>query len=85
MTLYTKSFCSRFQELVAVLPAQVKSDRYCLHLLESLKGIAEFMYSVGPYRMSKEKLIQVLATLKPWELQIPSIEAAVKVSRDCLN
>lgn len=72
-------FLSRYEELIALVPEEVKGDYYCQELLESLSEIAEYMCSVGPKRMSRRKLIQVLATLDPWELQAPDIEGAVKV------
>ena len=54
-------------------------DYYCQQILERLGEIAQHMYSVGPGKMSRRRLIQVLATLNPWELQSPDIGGAVKV------
>lgn len=70
----------RYQELIALLPAEVKGDYYCQQLLECLSEIADHMCSVGPRGMSRKKLIQVLATLGAWELKAPDIAAAIEVN-----
>lgn len=57
-------------------------DRYCTQLMEHLRTIAMYMSSVGPRKMSKNHLIQVLATLTPWELHAPDVEAAIEVKKD---
>ena len=62
-----------------MLPFEVTSDRYCRQLMETLCEISHYMCSVGPEKMSSKKLIQVLASLRPWELQAPDIQSAVEV------
>jgi hypothetical protein len=74
---------TRFEELMPVVPEEVKGDYYCRQLLESLSEIAKYMYSFGPKKMSRKRLIQVLAILDPWELQAPDIEGAVWVRGWC--
>lgn len=69
----------RYKELLLSLPEEVKADRYCHQLLEALSVLADDMYAAGPKKMSKKKLIQVLAMMKPFELQAPDIEEAIKV------
>jgi len=71
----------RYAELASSLPPEVKSDRYCNQLLRKLQVLADYMATIGPMKMSKEKLIQVLATLAPWELEAPDVEGAIKVSK----
>ncbi len=39
----------------------------------------------GPEKMSKKKLMQVLAILRPWELEVLDVEAAIKVLVDDLQ
>lgn len=68
-----------FPELLSELPDVVKSDQYCRKLLLNLAELADYMCEVGPWKMSNKKLCQVLATLRPWELCNPDIEAAIKV------
>lgn len=68
-----------FPELLSLLPNAVKSDHYCRRLLLQLAELADYMSVVGPQKMSKKKLTQVLATFRPWELSNPDIEAAVQV------
>ena len=63
-----------------MVPSEVKSDQYCQNLMDLLCKIAKYMCSVGPKKMSKKKLIQVLSTLSPWELQVPCVAAAIEVS-----
>lgn len=79
MHVVTCDMC-RFEDLVAVLPEEVLSDTYCQQRLYSLHELADYMCSVGPGKVSKKKLIQVLATLTSWELQDPDIGATIMVS-----
>ncbi len=72
------SLC-RYEELLLSLPEEVKADRYCHQLLDALSVLADDMYAAGPVKMSKKKLIQVLSVMKPFELQVPDVKAAVKV------
>ena len=73
-------FPPRFSDLLSLVPVEVKQDRYCQQLLASLEELANFMYTVGPRRMSRKRLITVLGSLRPWELRNPEIAAAVQVS-----
>lgn len=68
-----------FPELLSELPDVVKSDHYCRKLLLHLADLADYMNEVGPCKMSKKKLTQVLASFRPWELCNPDIEAAIQV------
>lgn len=68
-----------FPELLSQLPEVVKTDHYCRKLLLHLAELADYMNEVGPWKMSKKKLTQVLASFRPWELCNPDIEAAVQV------
>lgn len=68
-----------FPELLSQLPDAVKTNHYCRKLLVQLAQLADYMCDVGPWKMSKKKLSQVLATFRPWELCNPDIEAAVQV------
>ena len=68
-----------FPELLSQLPDAVKTDHYCRKLLLHLANLADYMCNVGPWKMSKKRLSQVLATFRPWELRSPDIEAAVQV------
>ena len=70
----------RFPVLKADLPDYVRGVPKCAKLLDILEGIAAFMCEVGPKRMSRRRLIQVLATRKPWELRNPDVARAVEVS-----
>lgn len=64
---------------MSLLPSEASSNQYCQQLMQHLSELANYMTSVGPSKMSKKKLMQVLATLRPWELQTPDVEAAIKV------
>ena len=68
-----------FPELISQLPDLVKTDHYCRKLLLHLAQLADHMSAVGPWKMSKKKLTQVLASFHPWELYNPDIEAAIQV------
>lgn len=68
-----------YPELLSKLTEAVKTDNYCKKLLVHLADLADYMSDVGPWKMSKKKLTQVLATLRPWELENPDIKAAVQV------
>ncbi len=70
-----------FPELLSQLPEEVRTDHYCRKLLLNLAELADYMNRVGPGKMSKKKLTQVLASFRPWELCSPDIEAAVQVHR----
>lgn len=69
----------RYSDLYAMLPPNVKTDQYCCKLLGDLRRVSEYMFSVGPRKMSRRKMIQVLRTLRPWELQSPAVYSAVEV------
>ncbi len=71
--------CPRFPELKGMLPEHVQQLPKCSKLLTILEGISEYMRVVGPKRMSRRRLIQVLATRTPWELRHPDIAHAVEV------
>ena len=62
-----------------MLPEPVQRVPKCSKLLATLEDLAEYMCEVGPRRMSRRKLIQVLATRKPWELRNPDIAHAIEV------
>lgn len=62
-----------------MLPEPVQRVPKCSKLLATLEDLAEYMCEVGPRRMSRRKLIQVLATRKPWELRNPDIAQAIEV------
>ena len=65
------------------LPSEVMSDRYCVMLLSKLGELQGYMCDVGPEIMSQKQLINVLGTLRPWELRSPEIAAAVQVIGRC--
>lgn len=69
-----------FPQLLSLLPEEVRTDHYCRKLLLNLAELADYMNQVGPWKMSKKKLTQVLASFRPWELCSPDIEAAVQVA-----
>ena len=69
-----------FPQLLSLLPEEVRTDHYCRKLLLHLAELADYMNQVGPWKMSKKKLTQVLASFRPWELCSPDIEAAVQVA-----
>ncbi len=69
-----------YSDLLSLVPAEARDSRYCQQLLVSLGELAQHTYTVGPKMLSKRKLIQVLGSLKPWELRSPEISAAVEVS-----
>ena len=62
-----------------LLPDVVLSNRYCRTTLDHLHILQEHMKSVGPIMMSQEKLIQVLSTLHPWQLNSPEVTKAIEV------
>lgn len=68
-----------FPELLSQLPDAVKVNYYCKKLLLHLAELADYMSSVGPWKMSKKKLSQVLSTFRPWELHNPDIKTAIQV------
>ena len=69
-----------YPQLLDRLPPPVKVHPYCKRLLLILSELANHMRDVGPGRMSRRRLIQVLATLRPWELRSPGVSDAVEVS-----
>ncbi|KAL5496963.1 hypothetical protein EMCRGX_G013344 [Ephydatia muelleri] len=69
---------SWYSDLYAMLPPNAKTDQYCCKLLGDLRRVSEYMFSVGPRKMSRRKMIQVLSTLRPWELQSPAVHSAVE-------
>ena len=74
-----------FTELLSLLPDVVRGNQYCRKLLLRLAELADYMANVGPWKMSKKKLSQVLATFRPWELSNPDIEAAIQVGSSVLK
>jgi len=70
-----------YSELLSRLPPEVKDHRYCRQQLTTLQELAQYMCHVGPRKMSKRKLMQVLGSLRPWELRSPDIAAAVEFLR----
>lgn len=68
-----------FPELLLQLPDSVKENYYCKKLLLHLAELADYMCNIGPWKMSKKKLSQVLATCRPWELHNPDISSAIQV------
>ncbi len=62
-----------------MVPERVQRLPKCSKLLATLEDMAEYMSAVGPKRMSRRKLVQVLATRTPWELRNPDIAPAVEV------
>jgi hypothetical protein len=67
-----------FPDLLSQLPDAVKADRYCQRLLELLSAHSQHSAQVGPDQWSKRKLISILSTLRPWELQSPETSAAIE-------
>ncbi len=68
-----------YSDLLSLVPMEVKCNRYCHQLLVSLGELAQYTYTVGPKMLSKRRLIQVLGSLRPWELRSPEIAEAVEV------
>lgn len=69
-----------YPQLLERIPPPVKAHPYCKHLLLILSELAGYMREVGPGKMSRRRLIQVLSTLRPFELQSPDVADAVEVS-----
>ena len=72
-------FIRRMADLMSELPEEVKMDNYCKDILLELRSLQEHMRAVGPKLMSRQKLIAVLAKLRPWELACPEIHSAAQV------
>lgn len=81
---YLPDFSCRIADLQSQLPPEVLEDRYCVKLLLKLSGLQQFMRDIGPQVMSRQQLISVLGSLRPWELRSPEINAAVQVNPDWL-
>ncbi len=62
-----------------MLSDDVLSNKYCKKAIEQLCVQQEYMKSVGPTTMSQEKLIHVLSTLYPWQLDSPEVTKAIEV------
>lgn len=71
----------RMADLEKQLPPEVLKDRYCADILRQLNGLQHYMTQkeVGPQVMSRQQLVTVLGSLRPWELHSPEIDAAVQV------
>ena len=78
--LFPHSPIPRYSDLLSQLPDAVKSDRYCSKLLELLSDHAHYSTTVGPKKWSKKRLINILSTLRPWELQSPETAASIEVA-----
>lgn len=75
---YNLALVCRFSELTSMVPDHIQRVPKCSKLLAVLEDIATYMCEVGPKKMSRKKLIQVLATRKPWELRNPDIAQAIE-------
>lgn len=66
---------SRFQELTSRLPSYVFADRACAAILDKLQS----MGIIESRKITPQKFLNVLTGLKPWELCLPDVSAAVEV------
>ncbi|XP_038051433.1 coiled-coil domain-containing protein 60-like [Patiria miniata] len=67
-----------FQELTSRLPSYVFSDMACAALLDKLQG----MGIIESRKITPQKFLNVLTGLKPWELCLPEVSAAVEFVRE---
>ena len=69
----------RISDLKKMLSDEVCSNKYCKKILHQLCVQQEYMRSVGPTMMSQEKLMNVIGTLYPWQLESPEVTKAIEV------
>ncbi|XP_071803913.1 uncharacterized protein [Asterias amurensis] len=67
-----------FQELTSRLPSYVFADRACTAILEKLQS----MGIIESRKITPQKFLNVLTGLKPWELCLPDVSAAVEFIRE---
>ena len=69
----------RISDLGRSLSEEALENRYCREVFSRLAELQQYMKSVGPHVMSQNKLIEVLATLYPWQLDSPEVTRAIEV------
>ncbi|XP_022104510.1 coiled-coil domain-containing protein 60-like [Acanthaster planci] len=67
-----------FQELTSRLPGYVFSDMACAALLDKLQS----MGIIESRKITPQKFLNVLTGLKPWELCLPDVSAAIEFVRE---
>jgi hypothetical protein len=67
-----------FQELTSRLPGYVFEDMACAALLDKL----QCMGIIESRKVTPQKFLSVLTGLKPWELCLPDVSAAVEFVRE---
>ncbi|XP_062520917.1 uncharacterized protein LOC134195846 isoform X2 [Corticium candelabrum] len=68
-----------YHDLIMELPPGIQDDRFLAHILLRLRYLAKEFAELGPYRLSKNRLLRVLAHLRPWEREAPDIKKAIDV------
>ncbi|XP_062520916.1 uncharacterized protein LOC134195846 isoform X1 [Corticium candelabrum] len=71
-----------YHDLIMELPPGIQDDRFLAHILLRLRYLAKEFAELGPYRLSKNRLLRVLAHLRPWEREAPDIKKAIDFVRD---
>ncbi|KAI6660946.1 Coiled-coil domain-containing protein 60-like [Oopsacas minuta] len=66
-----------YEDLTEIIPPDTRYDRYCLELLDNLKLLSEVSCQLGPSVMSRYRLVKVLSTLTPTDLDYPEVEMAL--------
>ena len=66
-----------YDDLSEIIPPDTKYDRYCLELLDNLRVLFDVSCEFGPSVMSRFRLVKVLSTLTPSDLEYPEVEMAI--------
>ena len=66
-----------YEDLSEIIPPDTRYDRYCLELLDNLKVLSDACCYLGPSVMSRYRLVKVLSTLTPSDLDYPEVEMAL--------
>ncbi|XP_071810799.1 coiled-coil domain-containing protein 60-like isoform X1 [Apostichopus japonicus] len=67
-----------FQELVRLLPDSIWSDRQCAAMMDKLQSMGQ----IESRKITPQKFLNVLTSLKHWELCAPDVRAAVEFVRE---
>jgi hypothetical protein len=70
-----------YHDLVMDLPPGIKHDRLFADVLHRLQELSKAFTVLGPYKLSRTRLLRVLATLRSWERESPEIKRAIDFMR----
>eukprot|EP00118_Oscarella_pearsei_P007173 m.34131 g.34131 ORF g.34131 m.34131 type:complete len:745 (+) comp31949_c0_seq3:130-2364(+) len=70
-----------YTDLVNELPIEARDDIKCRATIDRLEQLSKQFGRFGPLRLSKERLLFVLGSFRPWERDAPDVKKAIEFVR----